>query len=68
MGKNKQKFNKSIELFQEKSGDIVRIIRFRNQKDFDDFLYGYKAMRYPGYKWRFCKTRKRWKTTYEVQN
>ena len=49
MRKNKQKFNKSIELFHEKSGDIVRVIRFKNSKDFDYFLYAYRSMRYPGF-------------------
>ena len=52
---NNKKYKKSIELFHEKSGDVVRVIRFKNPKDFDYFLYGYKSMRYPGYKWRYCK-------------
>ena len=43
------KIKKSIELFHEKSGEIVRTIRFKNPKDFDYFLYGFKSMRYPGY-------------------
>ena len=59
MSKNKSKFKKSIELFHETSGVVVRVIRFRNQKDFDEFLYGYKSMRYPGYKWRYCKKKSR---------
>jgi hypothetical protein len=50
-----KKYRKSIELYQEKSGDVVRIIRFKNPKDFDYFLYGFKLMRYPGYNWRYCK-------------
>ena len=42
-----------IELFDEKTGDVVRIIRFRNLIAFDKFLIDYKAMRYPGYSWRY---------------
>lgn len=52
---NRNKFKKSIELFNEKSGEVVRTIRFKNQKDFEYFLYGYESMRYPGYNWRHCK-------------
>ena len=59
INKNK-KYNKSIELFHEKSGDAVRVIRFKTSKDFDDFLYAFRSMRYPGYNWRKCnKTRGR---------
>lgn len=42
-----------IELFNEKTGDVVRVIRFRNELAFDEFLKSYKAMRYPGYGWRY---------------
>ncbi len=52
MSNNTVKYKKSIELFHEKSEDVVRTIRFKNSKDFDYFLYGYKSMRYPGYGWR----------------
>ena len=52
---NKKNIKKSIELIHEKSGDIVRVIRFKNSKDFDYFLYAYRSMRYPGYNWRYCK-------------
>ena len=48
----RKKYKKSIELFHEKSGDIVRILRFRQEKDFEYFKYAYNSMRYPGYKWR----------------
>jgi len=54
---NTKKYKKSIELFHEKSGDVVRVIRFKNSKDFDNFLCGYRSMRYPGYNWRYCKVR-----------
>lgn len=42
-----------IELFAEKTGDVVRIIRFNNQKEFCEFLTGFRKMRYPGYGWRY---------------
>ena len=37
----------------EKTGKVVRVIRFRNSIAFDEFLNGFKAMRYPGYSWRY---------------
>ena len=46
------KYMERIELFDEKTGDVVRVIRFRNSKAFDSFLKDFKAMRYPGYSWR----------------
>ena len=52
---NKEKYKKSIELFHEKTGELVRVIRFKNLKEFDYFLSGYKLMRYPGYNWRYRK-------------
>jgi hypothetical protein len=51
---NKQKYKKAIELFHEKSGEVVRVIRFKKSKDFDYFLYAFRSMRYPGYNWRNC--------------
>ena len=42
-----------IELFDEKTGKVVRVIRFKSRFDFDDFLEGFDAMRYPGYGWRY---------------
>ena len=42
-----------IELFNEKTGVVVRTIRFRNSISFDEFLKGFRAMRYPGYSWRY---------------
>ena len=42
-----------IELFDEKTGVVVRKIRFHNLISFDEFLKGFKAMRYPGYSWRY---------------
>ena len=42
-----------IELFAEKTGDVVRIIRFHSQKEFYEFLKSFRGMRYPGYGWRY---------------
>ena len=50
---NKKKYKKAIELFHEKSGELVRVIRFKKPKEFDHFLYSYSLMRYPGYNWRY---------------
>ncbi len=51
---------KKIELFDEKTGIVVRTIRFHNSISFDEFLKGFKAMRYPGYSWRYiCKGEKK---------
>ena len=65
---NKKNIKKSIELIHEKSGDIVRVIRFKNTKDFDDFLYAYRSMRYPGYKWRYCNNIVRKRRLHEGKN
>jgi hypothetical protein len=53
MGRVGTKYKESIELFDEKTGDVVRVIRFRNSMAFDKFSKDYKAMRYPGYSWRY---------------
>jgi hypothetical protein len=44
---------KVIELFDEKTGGVVRTICFHSPKEFDEFVKGFKEMRYPGYAWRF---------------
>ena len=44
---------KVIELFDEKTGNVVRSICFRSPKEFDEFVKGFKEMRYPGYGWRY---------------
>jgi len=53
MGRFGTKDRVVIELFNEKTGDVVRVIRFRNSIAFDEFLEDFKAMRYPGYGWRY---------------
>ena len=65
---NKKKYKKSIELFHEKSGDIVRVMRFKQSKDFDYFLYAFKSMRYPGYNWRYRKNNRIKKKCLEAKN
>jgi len=47
------KYKEAIELFDEKTGEAVRVIRFRRSIEFDEFLKKFKAMRYPGYGWRY---------------
>ena len=58
------KYKEAIELFDEKTGDVVRVIRFRNSIAFDEFLKDFKAMRYPGYGWRYIDKGKK-KEKYE---
>lgn len=53
MGKAGTKHRLSIELFNEKTGDVVRVLRFQNLIAFEEFLKSFKAMRYPGYGWRY---------------
>jgi len=47
------KYKEVIELFDEKTEEVVRVIRFRNSIEFNGFLKDFKAMRYPGYGWRY---------------
>ena len=42
-----------IELYREKTGEVVRTTRFHNQIEFDEFLESFNDMRYPGYSWRY---------------
>ena len=55
----KEKFRETIELFNEKTNEIVRKIHFRSSKDFDKFLEDFRLMRYPGYKWRYSEKKKK---------
>ncbi len=50
---------RTIILFAEKTGIVVRKIRFRNQRDFDEFLNGFRSMRYPGYNWKYLDKEKK---------
>jgi hypothetical protein len=50
-----------VELFNEKTGEVVRVIRFRNSMAFNDFLKAFEAMRYPGYCWRYKDREKKLK-------
>lgn len=47
------KYKKVVELFNEKTGDVVRVIRFPNSITFNDFLKDFEEMRYPNYGWRY---------------
>jgi len=67
MGQVKTKFKKVIELFNEKTGEAVRTIIFRSPKEFNEFVKGFKEMRYPGYGWRYrTKGRTKKELKYQV--
>jgi hypothetical protein len=53
-----KKFSEVVELFDEKTNNVVRVIRFRSSKDFDKFLRDFSLMRYPGYRWRYVDKKK----------
>ena len=59
MGRIGPKYKKVIELFDEKTGIVIRVIRFRNSIAFDEFLKDFEAMRYPGYGWRHLDKEKK---------
>ncbi|MBE3122818.1 MAG: hypothetical protein IMZ43_09435 [Thermoplasmata archaeon] len=63
MGRIRTKNKEVIELFDEKTGGVVRTIYFRSPKEFDEFVKGFKAMRYPGYGWRYRDKEKKKKKT-----
>ena len=52
------KYRKVVELFNEKTGEVVRVIHFRNSIAFNAFLKDFRAMKYPCYSWRL-KEKKR---------
>jgi hypothetical protein len=56
--KSKERFREVIELFDEKTNEIVRKIRFRSSKDFDKFIEDFTLMRYPGYRWKYVDKKK----------
>jgi len=53
MSRFRTKNKEVIELFNEKTGGVVRTICFRCPKEFDEFVKSFKEMRYPGYSWRY---------------
>jgi len=53
------KYKEVIDLFDEKTGAVVRLLHFRNSKEFNEFLKDFKAMKYPGYSWRYRDKRKK---------
>ena len=57
----KEKFRETIELFDEKTNQVVRKILFKNQIDFEKFLEDFRLMRYPGYGWRYVYKKKEFK-------
>jgi len=59
MGRFGTRYKAVIELFDEKTGEIVRLVRFHTPNEFNEFLKGFKAMRYPGYGWRYKDKGKR---------
>jgi hypothetical protein len=44
---------KIVELYDERSGKVIRTISFDTPKQFDAFLKDFQLMRYPGYQWRY---------------
>ncbi len=57
---SEKKFREVIELFDEKTNEIVRKIHFKSSKDFDKFIEDFTLMKYPGYSWRYeDKSKKR---------
>ena len=51
--KDIEKYKEVIELFDEKTGEVIRVLRFKHPNEFNRFLEDFKAMRYPGYGWRY---------------
>ena len=56
--RSEKKFREVIELFDEKTNEIVRKIHFKNQRDFNKFIEDFTLMRYPGYRWRYVDKKK----------
>jgi uncharacterized protein (DUF2249 family) len=53
MSRSRTKHRKVIELFDEKTVEVVRTICFHSPKEFEKFIKDFKGMRYPGYGWRY---------------
>lgn len=64
MGRVRTKYKKVIVLLNEKTGEVVRTIIFRSPKEFNEFVKGFKEMRYPGYGWR-CRDKVKKKEKHE---
>ena len=47
------KYREVIELFDEKTGEVVRLVHFYTPNEFNEFLKDFNVMRYPGYGWRY---------------
>ena len=62
----KEKFREIIELFDEKTNEIVRKIHFKNQRDFNKFIEDFTLMRYPGYRWRYVDKNKKFEEMKKV--
>ncbi len=62
----KEKFRETIELFDEKTNEIVRKIHFKNQRDFNKFIEDFTLMRYPGYRWRYVDKKKKFEEMKKV--
>ena len=63
MVNNRKKDRIVVELFDEKTGEKVRKIRFSKPGEFDHFLNSFKKMRYPGYDWRYADKKESRKKT-----
>lgn len=62
MSRFRARQKKIIELFDEKTGCVIRTILFHSPKEFDEFIKSFKEMKYPGYGWRYIdKGRKKGK-------
>jgi len=59
MGRIETRYKVVIELFDEKTGEVIRSIHFRKPSEFYEFLKGFRVMRYPGYDWRYKDKRKK---------
>ena len=53
MSRIRTKYKEAIELFDEKTGEVVRVISFHTPNEFNKFLKDFKAMRDPGYGWSY---------------
>lgn len=59
MSRFRAKGKKVVELFNERTGTVIRTITFYSQKEFDEFIKSFKEMKYPGYGWRHIDKRRK---------